>query len=98
MRRRRKACSGALALYSGVTQWLRLALDEGADPRQAADGVKRRIATATGLPDFAFLERELAAKRKEIRRIFNHMLSHEAKASEPSGQPCFEAGAALTAD
>lgn len=71
----------ALALYGNVTQWLRLALDEGADPRQAAEGVKRRIATATGLPDFAFLERELASTRKEIRRIFNHVLSHEAKAS-----------------
>jgi glutamate-ammonia-ligase adenylyltransferase len=78
---------GALALYSGVTQWLRLALDEGADPRHAADGVKRRIATAIGLPDFALLERELTAKRKEIRRIFTHFLSREGRARSHDENP-----------
>jgi glutamate-ammonia-ligase adenylyltransferase len=62
-----------LGLYANVTQWLRLALEQGADPRQAAEGVKRRIASATGLPDFAFLERELAASRKETRKIFLHI-------------------------
>jgi glutamate-ammonia-ligase adenylyltransferase len=68
-----------LDLYANVTQWLRLALEPGADPRQAAEGVKRRIATATGLPDFAFLERELAASRKETRRLFNHLLADAAR-------------------
>jgi glutamate-ammonia-ligase adenylyltransferase len=67
--------SGALALYSNVMQWLRLALDVGADPRSAAEGVKRRIASASGLPDFALLERELALTRKEIRRIFMQLLA-----------------------
>ncbi|HUO53884.1 MAG TPA: bifunctional [glutamine synthetase] adenylyltransferase/[glutamine synthetase]-adenylyl-L-tyrosine phosphorylase [Rhodoblastus sp.] len=71
----------ALALYGNVTQWLRLALDEGADPRHAAEGVKRRIAAATGLPDFGFLERELAATRKEVRKIFVEVL----KSFEKSG-------------
>ena len=65
----------ALALYGNVTQWLRLALDAGADPRHAAEGVKRRIATASGLPDFALLERELALTRKDIRRIFMQLLA-----------------------
>ena len=67
--------SDALALYSNVMQWLRLALDVGADPRGAAEGVKRRIASASGLPDFALLERELALTRKEIRRIFMQLLA-----------------------
>jgi len=67
--------SDALALYSNVMQWLRLALDVGADPRSAAEGVKRRIASASGLPDFALLERELALTRKEIRRIFMQLLA-----------------------
>jgi glutamate-ammonia-ligase adenylyltransferase len=67
--------SDALALYSNVMQWLRLALDVGADPRAAADGVKRRIASASGLPDFALLERELALTRKEMRRIFMQLLA-----------------------
>jgi glutamate-ammonia-ligase adenylyltransferase len=65
----------ALALYSNVTQWLRLALGEGADPRAAAEGVKRRIASASNLPDFALLERELAETRKEVRRIFSQVIS-----------------------
>ncbi|HUO55348.1 MAG TPA: bifunctional [glutamine synthetase] adenylyltransferase/[glutamine synthetase]-adenylyl-L-tyrosine phosphorylase [Rhodoblastus sp.] len=65
----------ALALYANVTQWLRLALDPHADPRHAAEGVKRRIAAATGLPDFTFLERELAATRKEVRRVFTRILA-----------------------
>ena len=67
--------SDALALYSNVMQWLRLALDVGANPRSAAEGVKRRIASASGLPDFALLERELALTRKEIRRIFMQLLA-----------------------
>ena len=68
---------GALALYGNVTQWRRLALEPGADPRDAAEGVKRRIANACGLPDFALLERELTAMRHEVRAIFNQLLKRE---------------------
>ena len=64
----------ALALYTKVTQWLRLALGEDADPRKAAEGVKRRIAAAAGLPDVALLERELAETRKGVRRVFGRVL------------------------
>ncbi|WP_294538690.1 bifunctional [glutamine synthetase] adenylyltransferase/[glutamine synthetase]-adenylyl-L-tyrosine phosphorylase [uncultured Rhodoblastus sp.] len=71
--------TGALSLYGNVTQWLRLALDVGADPRRAAQGVKRRISAASGLPDFALLERELAATRKEVRRIFSRLLSRQGR-------------------
>ena len=67
----------ALALYGNIIQWQRLALEPGADPGQAAEGVKRRIANACGLPDFAFLERELAATRKEVRRIFREVLTRD---------------------
>jgi glutamate-ammonia-ligase adenylyltransferase len=72
----------ALALYANVIQWLRLALGQEADPRHAAEGVKRRIAAATELPDFALLERELAATRKEVRRIFGRVLSLKANGEE----------------
>ncbi|WP_374545493.1 bifunctional [glutamine synthetase] adenylyltransferase/[glutamine synthetase]-adenylyl-L-tyrosine phosphorylase [Rhodoblastus sp.] len=65
----------AHGLYGNVAQWLRLALGEDADPRKAADGVKRRIAAATGLPDFAFLERDLTATRKEVRKLFGQVLN-----------------------
>ena len=60
----------ALTLYGKVTQWQRLALEVGADPRKAAEGVRRRIAIAGGLPGFALLERELATTRKDVRKIF----------------------------
>ena len=69
----------ALALYANVIQWLRLALVAGADPRQSAEGVKRRIANASGLPDFALLERELAATRKDVRRIFTQVLARDGR-------------------
>ena len=65
----------ALALYTKVTQWLRLALGEDSAPRQAAQGVKRRIAAAAGLPDLGFLERELAETRKGVRRVFGRILA-----------------------
>ena len=65
----------ALALYAKVTQWLRLALGEDADPRHAAEGVKRRIAAAAGLPDLGFLERELAETRKGVRKAFGRILA-----------------------
>lgn len=64
----------ALALFSKVTQWLRLSLGEGVDPASAAEGVKRRLAVAAGSPDFARLERELGERRKEVRRIFEEVM------------------------
>jgi glutamate-ammonia-ligase adenylyltransferase len=69
------ALQNALALYGNIIQWQRLALEAGADPREAAEGVKRRIANACGLPDFALLERELSETRKQVRRIFSHVLT-----------------------
>ena len=66
--------SEALALFSKVTQWLRLSLGEGADPALAAEGVKRRLAVAAGLPDFSRLERELGERRKEVRGIFEKVM------------------------
>jgi glutamate-ammonia-ligase adenylyltransferase len=64
----------SLALFAKVTQWLRLSLGEGADPAEAAEGVKRRLAVAAGVPDFARLERELGERRKEVRKIFGEVL------------------------
>ncbi|PPQ36405.1 glutamate-ammonia-ligase adenylyltransferase [Rhodoblastus acidophilus] len=64
----------ALALFSKVTQWLRLSLGEGGDPVHAAEGVKRRLAAAAGSPDFARLERELGERRKMVRRIFDAVM------------------------
>jgi glutamate-ammonia-ligase adenylyltransferase len=70
--------SEALALFGKVTQWLRLSLGEGADPSKAAEGVKRRLAVAAGLPDFSRLERELGERRKDVRRIFEVVMGAAA--------------------
>lgn len=72
---RAEILTSALTLYSNVTQWLRLSLGEGADPRKAAEGVKRRIAAAVALPDFSLLERELLASRKAVRAVFSAVLA-----------------------
>jgi len=64
----------ALALFAKVTQWLRLSLGEGGDPAAAAEGVKRRLAAAAGLPDFSRLERELEERRKQVRKIFGEVM------------------------
>ncbi len=64
----------ALDLFTRVAQGLRLSLGEGADPAKAAEGVKRRLAAAAGLPDFLRVERQLAETRKDVRRIFNEIL------------------------
>jgi len=64
----------ALALFSKVTQWLRLSLGEGADPTSAAEGVKRRLAVAAGSPDFSRLERDLGERRKAVREIFEGVM------------------------
>lgn len=61
-------------LLTNVTQMLRLTLDQGADPRQANEGVKRRLAAAAHLPSFAALESDLQETRAGVREIFNRVL------------------------
>ncbi|WP_051335363.1 bifunctional [glutamine synthetase] adenylyltransferase/[glutamine synthetase]-adenylyl-L-tyrosine phosphorylase [Methylocapsa acidiphila] len=61
-------------LLTNVTQMLRLTLDEGADPRTASEGVKRRLAAAAQLPSLDALEAELGETRAGVRAIFNRVL------------------------
>jgi glutamate-ammonia-ligase adenylyltransferase len=61
-------------LYSGVTQILRLALDDDADPREASVAVKRRLAKVADLPGMNALENDLAERRVEVRGIFERVL------------------------
>lgn len=65
-------------LLTNVTQMLRLTLDEGADPRQASEGVKRRLAAAAHLPSLGALESNLQETRVEVRGIFNRLLGRSA--------------------
>jgi glutamate-ammonia-ligase adenylyltransferase len=61
-------------LYTSVTQILRLTLDEGADPRQASEAVKRRLAKVADLPAVTALEHDLAERRERVRSVFERLL------------------------
>lgn len=64
----------AHCLYTSITQILRVTLDDGADPRQASDAVKRRLAKVADLPGMAVLENDLAERRQRVRCIFDRIL------------------------
>ena len=68
------ALAQAHALYGAVTQMVRLAIDGAFDPRHAGAGVLRRIAAAAHAPDFPRVEREIAERRVDVRRLFNETL------------------------
>ncbi len=61
---------GAHRLYTDATQFMRLAIAGPFDPDQAAAGVKRRIAAATGFPDFDALAAALGEARTNVRAAF----------------------------
>jgi len=60
--------------YSAMTQTLRLAVDGPFDPKVAAAGVLRRIASSVALPDFRTVEREVESYRAQVRPIFLDLL------------------------
>jgi [glutamine synthetase] adenylyltransferase / [glutamine synthetase]-adenylyl-L-tyrosine phosphorylase len=61
-------------LFTDVTQMLRLTVPGAFDPATAASGVKRRIATATHLPDFEALAAALEESRAKVREVFRRVL------------------------
>ncbi|MBV9288959.1 MAG: bifunctional [glutamine synthetase] adenylyltransferase/[glutamine synthetase]-adenylyl-L-tyrosine phosphorylase, partial [Hyphomicrobiales bacterium] len=61
---------GAHRLYSDATQFMRLSVAGPFDPAKAAAGVKRRIAAATGFPDFETLAAGLDEARKRVREAY----------------------------
>ena len=65
----------AALLYTAVTQLTRLAVEGPFDPAKAGEGLRRRIAAACGLPDFATLERHLAETAAAVRARFGALLS-----------------------
>ena len=65
---------GALRLYQAVTQLVRLCLGEPSDPSTASAGFQRRLARAAGLPDFASLAAELAARQRRVSAIFKALI------------------------
>ncbi|PTM60634.1 bifunctional [glutamine synthetase] adenylyltransferase/[glutamine synthetase]-adenylyl-L-tyrosine phosphorylase [Phreatobacter oligotrophus] len=60
----------ACRLYQRLTQILRLCLVEGFDKNKASPGLKRLLARAGELPDFATLDAHLAEVQKQVRKAF----------------------------
>jgi glutamate-ammonia-ligase adenylyltransferase len=69
-----EALTDAHRLFTDATQIMRLAIDGPFDPALAADGVKRRIAAAGGLPDFDALAGAILEAREKARDVFREML------------------------
>ena len=53
----------------------RLTLGAQGNPAKAAEGVRRRIAAAASLPDFARLQREIVETRAKVRAIFTRIFA-----------------------
>ena len=61
-------------LYTDATQVMRVAVEGPFDPATAASGVKRRIAAAAALPNFASLEAAIGEAREAVRAAYRHVL------------------------
>ena len=57
-------------LYTDATQFMRLSTSGPFDPAKATTGVKRRIAAASGFPDFEAFAAALGDARKSVRSVF----------------------------
>jgi [glutamine synthetase] adenylyltransferase / [glutamine synthetase]-adenylyl-L-tyrosine phosphorylase len=57
-------------LYTDATQLMRLSVAGPFDPAKAASGVKRRIAAATGFPDFEAFVAALGEAQKRVRDAY----------------------------
>jgi [glutamine synthetase] adenylyltransferase / [glutamine synthetase]-adenylyl-L-tyrosine phosphorylase len=62
-------------LYTDATQFVRLAIAGPFDPATAAAGVKRRIAAATGFPEFEAFVAALDESRKRVRDVYEAILN-----------------------
>ncbi|MBV9067023.1 MAG: bifunctional [glutamine synthetase] adenylyltransferase/[glutamine synthetase]-adenylyl-L-tyrosine phosphorylase, partial [Methylobacteriaceae bacterium] len=71
----RDALQYAHELYARFTQMQHLTLGPDADPRAAAEGVKRRLAEALDVPDFERVEAQMADTARRVRSIFREVLS-----------------------
>ncbi|RFB76322.1 bifunctional [glutamine synthetase] adenylyltransferase/[glutamine synthetase]-adenylyl-L-tyrosine phosphorylase [Methylovirgula sp. 4M-Z18] len=64
----------AYDLYTCATQMMRLTVDGAFDPHKVPNAVKQQIARGCALPDFRTLDKQLTGLRREVRRIFKHVL------------------------
>jgi glutamate-ammonia-ligase adenylyltransferase len=62
-------------LYTDATQFMRLSTSGPFDPAKAAAGVKRRIAGASGFPDFEAFAAALGETRRRVRAAFEAIVA-----------------------
>ena len=60
----------ALALYTGISQIVRLCVDGGFDPKEAPAGLVDLVCRAGDCPDLRTLEAEIRRVSKAVRKIF----------------------------
>ena len=66
--------TAAAGLLNGLTQVLRLCLDEPFNPAKAPDGLKELLARAGDAPDFSFLEAALRQSLVEVASLFDEIV------------------------
>ncbi len=64
----------ACRFYQRLTQILRLCLVDVFDPKTAAPGLKRLLARAGELPDFATVDAHLSEVQKQVRKAFESIV------------------------
>ncbi len=63
-------CLKALALFSELSQVIRLCIDGPYDPKTAPDGLTDLVLTAADCPDIKVLEAEVKRLSKAVRKVF----------------------------
>ena len=64
----------AYAMMRDLLHWQRLTVAGAFDGKTASQGLKRRMASIVGLPDFKILERDLADTQDKVRDIFTRLV------------------------
>lgn len=70
-----EALREAYAFMRDLLQWQRLTVSGSFKPEEASAGLKPRMASVVGLPDFKMLERDLADRQAQVRAIFERLLA-----------------------
>ncbi len=74
-RRDLTALRRAWLLQTDLAQWLKIALDDGADPAAEPEGFRRLLAAAGGARGFADLESRLGSARERVVAAFDRLVA-----------------------
>ncbi len=62
-------------LYTDFSQMSRICIEGPFQPDEVEEGIRKRLANATGLPDFKQLELALSEAREKVRQIYDETIS-----------------------